>query len=421
MFSKRWIVKIRLIFLLLLSACGDNQSARTNSQPQQESLQGHISIWRELPIGLSASQSSKVEAIIRAQVEDFTRLNPGVNVTVKFIPSGDSFASFVKQAERGAGPNLLSTGFTIGITRLIESGSLQALDNYQIALSSFRPIALQQVRYQGRLYGIPTNLQTQVLCYNKDKVKQPPNTLSELIDQARAGYSVGLHSNFPRAFWGTGIFGGWPFDERGRFMAGEGWAKWMKWLKEARDEPNFFLIEDAEELQRLFVEKKLAYITCWSGWLPALRDALGADSLGIALLPHATNRPATPLLLADVLLFNRASNPNQTRLALKLAQFLTNAEQQKISQTALPFMIPVNINVTLDHRLYPLQATLQEQARSGVVFSMAQIEKLGENFDYFYLLYQRVLGGEISPDEAAADLTRTINAPSSAKPSGDSR
>jgi maltose-binding protein MalE len=421
MFSKRWIVKIWLIFLLLLSACGDSQSARTNSQPQQESLQGHISIRKELPIGLSQAQSSNFEAFIRSQVEDFTRLNPEVTVTVKFIPSGESIASFIKQAGRGAGPNLLWLSFSSEINQLIEGGSLQVLDNYPVDLSSFRPRTLQQVRYQGQLYGIPTNLETQVLCYNKDKVKQPPNTLSELIAQARTGYSVGLYRGFAQTFWGTGIFGDQLFDERGRFTAEESWAKWMEWLKDARDEPNFFLIEEAEELQRLFVEKKLAYITCWSGWIPALREALGKDSLGITLLPHATNRPATPPLLSDVLFFNRASSPNQTRLALKLAQFVTNAEQQKKTQAAFPFAITVNSNVTVDPRLYPLQATLRDQSRSGVVLSLTQTGKLVGKRDDLDLLYQKVLGGEIAPAQAAADLTRILNAPSEAKPSGDDK
>ena len=421
MFSNHWTIKIWLIFLLLLGACGDSQSARTNNQPQQESLQGSISIWKELPIGLPATQSSNFEAFIRSQVKDFARLNPDANITVKFIPSRESIAPFIKQSGRGAGPNLLWLSFTLELNQLIESGSLQVLDNYPIDLSSFRPRALQQVRYQGQLYGIPTSMETQVLCYNKDKVKQPPDTLSELITQARTGYSVGLESSFFRTFWGTGIFGGRPFDDRGRFTAGEGWAKWMEWLKGAQDEPNFFLIDEAEELQRLFVAKKLAYITCESGWIPALREAIGKDSLGITLLPHATNRPATSPLLSNILFFNRASSPNQTRLALKLAQFLTNAAQQRKSLAALPFAIPVNSNVTVDPRLYPLQATLRDQSRSGVVRSLTQIQNLEGKRDDLNLLYQKVLGGEISPDKAVADLTRTFNAPSEAKPSGDGR
>jgi hypothetical protein len=70
MFSKPWIVKIWLIFLLLPGACGDSQSARTNSQPQQESLQGHISIWKELPIGLSKTERDNFAAFIHSEKVD---------------------------------------------------------------------------------------------------------------------------------------------------------------------------------------------------------------------------------------------------------------------------------------------------------------------------------------------------------------
>jgi maltose-binding protein MalE len=219
-----WTVKIGLIFLLLLGACEDSQSARTNSQPQEDSLQGNISIWRELPIGLSETQSGEFGEIIRSRLEEFMRLNPGIKVTLKLMPSGESVAPFLKQAERGAGPNLLWLSSTSEIAQLIESRNLQVLDNYQVDLSSFRPEALQQVRYQDQLYGIPTNLETQVLCYNRDKVKELPNTLSELIAQAREGYSVGLHSGFAEALWGTGIFSGRLFDGVGHFTAGKDWA-----------------------------------------------------------------------------------------------------------------------------------------------------------------------------------------------------
>lgn len=404
-------VKIWLIFLLLLGACGDSRGELKDTQPQQDSLQGHISLWKELPIGISETQSSEIQKIIDSRLKEFTQLNPGTKVTIKFIPSEESIAPFVKESQRGAGPNLLWVSLTSKLDQLIESGSLQTLDNYSVDLSSFRPKVLQQVHYQGRLYGIPMNLETQVLCYNKDKVKQLPKTLSELIAQARAGYSVGLHSGFGEAFWGTGIFNDRLrlFDEEGRFNSGESWAKWMEWLKQARDEPNFFLIEEAEELQQLFVQKKLAYITCLSGWIPFLREALGQDSLGITLLPQATNRPATPPLLTDVLLFNRASSPDQTKLALKLAQFLANEEQQKKNQVALPFSIPVNINVTIDRSLYPFQAILYEQSRSGVVLSLAQSGKLGDKLNYLDLLYHKVLGGEIAPDDAVAELNRILD------------
>jgi maltose-binding protein MalE len=421
MFSSFWPAKLYLIFLLALSACGDRQNDRTkNSQPADIALQGHISIWKELPDGVSETQGSEHERILRRRLESFARLNPGVKISLEIMSSGESFSPFIRKVERGAGPNLLWLAFNRESVRLIGSGSLKALDGHQIALSSFAPETLQQVRYRGKLYGIPTNLETQVLCYNRDKVGQFPDTLSELIAQARAGYSVGLHSGFDETFWGTGIFSDRIFDRRGRFTAGEGWARWMAWLKKARNEPNFFLVEGAGELQKLFVEKKLAYITCRSGWIPALREALGSSRLGIALLPHATNRPATPPVRAHSLLFNRASSPKQTQIALKLAQFLTNAEQQEATQLALPFTIPVNVNVTADRRLYPLQATLSDQARSGIALPLARLGQLSSQFDSFDFLYRKVLAGQIAPAEAAAELAKTLDGWDQEKPEGGS-
>ncbi len=75
------------------------------------------------------------------------------------------------------------------------------------------------------------------------------------------------------------------------------------------------------------------------------------------------------------MLFNQASSPNQTRLALKLADFLTNVEQQTQAEIEVP-IIPSNKNVTLNQELFPIRATLIDQAQSGVAFSLDDGEKL---------------------------------------------
>ena len=156
------------------------------------------------------------------------------------------------------------------------------------------------------------------------------------------------------------------------------------------------------------MEGKLAYLTCASFWIPQLSEALGKDKLGATLLPGETNQPATPALSASLLLFNQASSPNQARLALKLAQFLTNVEQQKQVQAAVPF-IPSNKNVTLNRQLFPIRATLLDQSRTAAAFSLDDAEKIETIKDYGDILYRKILAGEITPDEAATQLDQTVN------------
>ena len=399
-----------LLALLSFTASCNTQSKHQNTNKQPETLKGQISMWVETPLSLKEVQSSSNQKLSNNVIEEFRELYPQVKVFVKFFPSNQSWEPFELQVKRGAGPDLLLTYSSTKILSLIRIGALQSLENFEIDQSQFFPEALKQIRYQGELYGLPMYLSTQVLCYNKDRVKKLPRTLQELIEQARQGSYVGLHSGFTETFWGTGIFGSQLFDAQGQSILaqGEAWSKWMEWLKDTQNEPNFILSNNAQALQQAFVEGKLAYLTCSSEWIPYFREALGKDKLGATRLPGEANQPATPLLRTGVLLFNRASNPNQTRLALKLAQFLTNVEQQKQIEAEVPF-IPSNKNVTVNRHLFPLRATLLDQAQSSVAFSLDDIEKLTVLIDDSDILYRKILAGEITPDEAATKLTQSIN------------
>lgn len=401
---------ILLISVLLLQSCrSDNIS---NLDTEQIPLKGDIIEWIEIPDGLTKTQSAQLQTIITDSVQDFMKLNPDVNVIMEFVSSDETFSKFRKQISRGAGPNLFAVSLAKEkLPLLIRTGYLKRLDEDNVDLSKFRPETLKQLRYQGHLYALPVNLTTQVFCYNKNKVKEIPKTLNELIIQARKGYSVGLHSNFRDSFWGIGTFGSQTFDKSGRivFTQQTGWIEWMQWLKQARNEPNFFLIEDAEILQKSFVEEKLSYMTCSSEWLPNLREALGNQKLGIALLPGQKDRSATPALWTVGFIFNRASSANQHQLALKLAQFLSNAQSQKKVQLEVPFLIPVNKDVTVDFRLFPMQAILVEQSKTGITFSLDQLDENQSFLQNGDSIYHKVLGGEITAEEAVFQLNQAVN------------
>jgi arabinogalactan oligomer/maltooligosaccharide transport system substrate-binding protein len=407
---KSLLLTILLLILVLLNSCTSNPGII--SQSSQAPLMGEILRWAEIPLGLTQKQSRQIKAIVTERIGQFMKLNPGVKIVTEFVAADENLSKFSQLIERGAGPDLFSVSLlTNKLPLLIRSGYIKSLDEKHLDLSEFRSETLKQVRYHGKLYALPVNLATQVLCYNKNKVQEIPKTLDDLITQARQGYSVGLHSGFREAFWGTGAFGGELFDKSDRFVLGEnkGWAKWMQWLKDAENEPNFFLIEDANILQKTFVEGKLSYITCSSTWLPSLTEALGNNNLGVALLPGRENQPATPPLWTVGFIFNRASSVNQHQLALKLSQFLSNRQSQKKIQVEVPFLIPVNKNATVDFRLFPMQAVLVEQSKTGVVVSLDQRDKNQAIWEYGNILYHKILEGELTAEEAAWQINQEIN------------
>ena len=404
-------IKIGLVLLLLLfaSSC-KTQPKQQITDNQTEMLQGKISFWVEMLPQLTENPDGTSQKVFQDLITEFSELHPQVQIFAKAVPQENIWELFESQAKLGAGPDILLVSGTSDVPRLIREELLRAVENSAVDQSQFRSEALNTVRYQGQLYGFPLLLSTQVLCYNRDKVKELPRTLSELIEQARRGYSVGLHSGFRETFWGSGIFSDRQIDDPSQVILSqaEGWGQWMEWLKNARDEPNFILSRDAIALQEAFVEGKLAYLTCKPAWIDDFREVLGSERVGAMLLPGETNQPATPRLESGILIFNRASNSNQHRLALKLAQFLTNVEQQEQIEAAVPF-IPSNQKVMINQQLFPLRNILLEQSRISLGITLDNAEKVELIEEYGNILYRQVLNGELSPDEAVTKLTQIVN------------
>lgn len=396
------------VSLFFITAC----SAQLPIQPgtdQKESLQGQILLWVELPPAGTDSQEGSIQQVVRSNLEDFNKLYPNVKIFVETFPFRQIQAPLQAQIQRGAGPDILSIQANPELIDIIKAGLLRTLDETDFNASQFRPEALKDIRYQDKIYGLPLFLTTQVLCYNKTKVKTLPNTPEDLIQQARQGYSVGLMSGFLETYWGIGSFGGTSMESQDKFndQQWRAWSQWLRWLKEAQNEPNFILSDNISTLRQAFLDSQLAYLGCRSDWLSDFSQILDKETLGVTLLPGQPNQPASPIMETGILAFNQASSDKQYQLALKLAQFLTNAEQQKRIEVAIPF-IPSNKLVTINPQLFPIRATLQAQAKHALAISLDEMEQTKAVVEHGNVLYQQVLAGAISPNQAEADIKATV-------------
>ena len=221
----RWIPKIGLILIaLLLAVSCSTQPEHQITSDRPENLKGQILVWVETfsPSKEAQTQTSSVETTLKEIVKNFKDLHPDVRILVKFLPTSQIWQQFESDVNRGKGADMLMVQATPEILRAIQTGALRGIEETEVDSSQFLPKALNQVRYQGQLYGIPLFLSTQVLCYNRDKVSELPSTLPELLEQVKAGYSVAVQAGFAETFWGAGIFGGQLFDESGRLILTRG-------------------------------------------------------------------------------------------------------------------------------------------------------------------------------------------------------
>lgn len=393
-----------LVGLFFIAACSPQLQIQPETDPN-DLLQGQILLWVELPSTGTESQEGSVQQVVQSSLEDFNRLYPQVKVFVEKFPFRQMQAPLQDKIQRGAGPDLLTVRVNPDLINIIKSGLLRTVDETDLKASQFRTEALKNIRYKGEPYALPLFLTTQVLCYNKTKVKTLPNTLDELVQQARQGYSVGLMSGFLETYWGIGSFGGISIENQDNVNGQQwhAWSQWLRWLKNAQNEPNFILSDDDAALRQAFLNGQLAYLGCRSDWLPDFHRILDNNTLGVTLLPGQPNQSASPIMETGIIAFNQASSTKQYQLALKLAQFLTNTEQQKRIESAIPF-IPSNKLVTINPQLFPIRATLQEQSKNALAISLDEMEQTEAVVKYGNILYQQVLGGEISPNKAAADI-----------------
>jgi maltose-binding protein MalE len=392
------------LLTVLLTACSPSLPTRKSAI----ALQGTLLIWHPY-------QGDNAKVITDA-LNGFQQLNPQVQIISESIPPNELSERFIKEGNYGFGPDIMIDGNRL-IPELVKAGRIQPIPEKAIDLSSYFPKTWTNVRYQGKIYGWPLAYRLRVLCYNQAKIEQtvtdktlnqPPSGLDGLIKRSQKGYSVGMVSSFEDTFWGMGIFGAKFFDAQGFVKPElEGWGKWLEWLKQAGNEPNFILIRNRDILHNAFAEGQLTYYVCDSREIADLKKAL-KDNLRVATLPAEPNRLATPILYPVVITFNRNSSPNQTNLALKLTEFLTNPEQQLKAVVQSQTFIPSNQKIKINEQFLPIEAVLQKQSQTAVAIPLDRLEQVLGVAEQGEFLYQKAIAGDITPNQAAQKLTEVV-------------
>jgi len=366
------------------------------AEGQQEGAAGVVTLWH-------AYTGTEAE-VLESAVDAFNSANEDVTVEVLSVSNDDLLNKYETAAASGSGPEIILTSASDRIGQLADSQLIAPIDSLGIDTSKYLPSAIDGVTYEGSLYGVPLNIKSVALFYNKTMVDEPAKTLDELVAHAADGKAVTVNNSFYHGFWGVQAFGGQLFDDnRHATLDDGGFAGWLEWLKDNQNKPGMTIDPDYGKLNSLFREGQAAYYVDGPWALGDMQKALGTENVGIAPLPAGPKGPSGPFLGTECILFNAVASDEALALAARYAEYHASAQVQKMFADAGHIVA----NVEVDNSGNPAAAGFIEQAKTAV--AMPNIPEMGAVWTPGGDAYVKVSGDLITGEEAAAEAANLIN------------
>jgi raffinose/stachyose/melibiose transport system substrate-binding protein len=142
---------------------------------------GNIEIWHW--------QSQNAYETIFKQVADRFKAKTGGDAKLSSVDYASYFAKFKTTVAGGAPPDLMEMSWTGDYRDLIDAGALLPLDDaLKTGFPKFYKPVMDSLRYKGKIYGVPMDLNTLTIAYNKKIFAElgltPPKTLNDLLAYA---------------------------------------------------------------------------------------------------------------------------------------------------------------------------------------------------------------------------------------------
>lgn len=169
---------------------------------------------------------------------------------VKVIKDNSQFQSFLQAANSSKGPDLVFGITHNNLGTFEQAGLLAEVPKDLVNRNDYvNDSVWDAVSYDGKTYGIPISMETYALFYNKDKVKEIPKTIEDLVSQAKAYGPSGFQFSMNEFYYGAAFvqsYGGYIFGgEKGSIkvddigLANDGAIKAYKFLQDLVQKDKF--------------------------------------------------------------------------------------------------------------------------------------------------------------------------------------
>jgi maltose-binding protein MalE len=134
------------------------------------------------------------KSIINTEIREFQLVNPNIRINARFVPTEDLEKEVGFQHLRGLGPDLILLTNNNAL-QLLRKKYIKYVSLEHDETLSIRNNLLNSIRHDGKLLGIPVYLFPQLACYDRSRLKEPPENLDELVKLSQSGNSFGIEKN----------------------------------------------------------------------------------------------------------------------------------------------------------------------------------------------------------------------------------
>ena len=196
--------KLKLITMLIAGVCctsmlvGCGQSSKSSNESKE------VVVWSYL----MDNEVAELDKI----AQEWGKEN---GKKVKVIKDNSPFQSFLQAANSSKGPDLVFGITHNNLGTFHQSGLLAEVPKDLVNRDDYVNSSVwDAVSYDGKAYAIPVSMETYALFYNKDKVKDVPKTMEDLVKQAKAYGPSGFQFSMNEFYYGAAFvqsYGGYVF------------------------------------------------------------------------------------------------------------------------------------------------------------------------------------------------------------------
>jgi multiple sugar transport system substrate-binding protein len=332
------LVVSSLLVGTMLMGCNKNTSGQPTAAAPNEDKKVTLTYWQH--------SSQARDTMMQNLAKEFMEKNKNIEVKLEFIPEADYFTKLISSLATDAAPDVfqVQSGF---ISRLAKVEAIKPLDESVLSTANikndFTPAAVDALSVNGKYYGLPTDIQTIVMYWNKDLVaaagldaEKGPKSWDEMREWAKK-LTKSEGGKMTQSGWGEKGYhpevqalvaqnGGKMVDASGKYVFADD-EKSVEAIKFMVDAYKVDKVYDTQFVKNWegFRQGKVALMLGHPAMFGNLKQTAPNVKLGIGLIPAKSGKNTTVVTSWAYSMSKKADS----KAATKWIEFLTSAETQK--------------------------------------------------------------------------------------------